>query len=87
MDTLDAREQARREAQAALSAIYVAEDHEWDVETGCEAGWDYIEQHPNATVAEVRQEAQRQMRVRQQVEAFRLSFISAALGGVEGLIR
>ena len=87
METMSAREQARHQAQAKLAAIYVAEDNEWDVEMACEAGWDYIEQHPNATVEEVQAEAQRQKLVRQQEEAFRLSFISAALGGVEGLLR
>ena len=83
---MDTREQAHQAAQAALHALASAEN-EWDVDTGCEAGWDFIEQHPNATVEEVRAEAHRQMQVRQLGEVFRLSFISAALNGVEGLLR
>ncbi len=82
---MDTREQARQQAQAALASSSPAE--EWDRETGCEAGWDVAEGHPNASMDEIRLEADRQARVRWLGEAFRQSFISAALGGVEGLLR
>ena len=83
---MDMREQVRKQARKALEALSSAEN-EWEVETGCEAGWDFIERNAAATVEEVQQEARWQMQVRQQGEAFRLSFISAALGGIEGLLR
>ena len=88
MDTLEAREQAWQEAQAALAARHPELcDEAGDVEQGCEYGWDYAEAHPEAPVEEIRQEAARVTRERGYSESFRLSFISAALGGVEGLIR
>ena len=82
---MDTREQARQQARAALAALPA--EAAWDIETGCEAGWDCAEEHPNASVEEVRQEATRQAQVRWLGDEFRQSFISAALGGVEGLLR
>jgi hypothetical protein len=81
---MDTREQERQQALQALQGVSPAEA--WDIETGCEVGWGFAKAYPNASVEEIRQEANRQAQVRKLGESFRNSFISAALGGVYDIL-